>query len=54
MLVLDVVNTCQELHCLPLSGGLFDQDSYLMYLFGMVREARQIAAEIESKRAGAK
>jgi hypothetical protein len=30
---------CQELHCLPNAGGLFDQDSYHVHLMKLVLEA---------------
>jgi hypothetical protein len=39
------------MHCLPQSGGLFDQDSFFVYGMDMVVEAKKIKeAEDERKR----
>jgi hypothetical protein len=47
-----LVNVCEQMHCLPLPGGLFDQDSFFVYGMDIVVEAKKIKEdEDERKRA---
>jgi hypothetical protein len=38
------------MHCLPLPGGLFDQDSFFVYGMDMVMEAKAIKEEEDERR----
>lgn len=39
--LMQLVNMCETFHCLPSSGGVLDQDPWLMDQFVMVQIARQ-------------
>lgn len=45
---------CEKLGTLPDSGGLLDQDSYLMHLFQAVFDADAEAQSMENNRMNAK
>jgi len=47
---INMVRMCQAMHCLPEQGGLFDQDSYFVYLLGLVMEADHEKAELDKRR----
>jgi hypothetical protein len=34
--ILGLIRTCQSMGCLPLAGGLLDQDSYFVFLLQVV------------------
>jgi hypothetical protein len=40
---------CQEFHCLPGAGGLYDQDSYDIWRMGLVMDAQAERAEREKE-----
>ena len=55
--IVTITSLCQELHCLPRSGGLLDQDGYIVWAMQQVliaqnerREKDKKAAEAEAKR----
>jgi hypothetical protein len=43
--IIALVRTCQAMNVLPLAGGLFDQDSYFVYLLQQVISADTKKAE---------
>lgn len=45
-----ITNLCQAFGCLPSPGGLFDQDSYIVYLMQCVSIAQSERAERERER----
>lgn len=49
--IMNAVNTCQVLHCLPRPGGLFDQDSFFVEVMQIVLVAQQERNEKDSKQA---
>jgi hypothetical protein len=49
-----LASMCEYYHCLPDAGGLFDQDSRVVWLLETVAAAKSEKAEIERHRAGNK
>lgn len=51
---MQIINNCESLHCLPVAGGLFDQDAYFMVLYNAVIEARAVKEEMERNKSSKK
>lgn len=52
-LAINITNMCQALSALPRAGGLFDQDSYVIYLMQQVLVAQAERAELDYKKSQA-
>lgn len=48
--VLKLVRICEKMCVFPAPGGLFDQDAYLMFLFGEVFNADSEKEQMRSKK----
>lgn len=47
---IEIAVLCQEFHCLPDAGGLFDQDSYRMWQIELVTAAQAERAKLERQK----
>jgi hypothetical protein len=47
--IVTLIRLCQSLNVLPLPGGLFDQDSYFVYLLQLVLVADAEKAKRDAK-----
>lgn len=48
-MMIEITDFCQRLHVLPRSGGLLDQDSYLIWGIGLVMSAREQRRQLEEQ-----
>lgn len=51
--ILSLINNCENLHMLPKAGGILDQDSLFMHIYGWVTEVRAQRAELDKQRSKA-
>jgi hypothetical protein len=51
-LAMELAAMCETFNCLPMAGGLLDQDPLLMYMIREVRVAQAEKAQAERGRSG--